>query len=231
MELTRRAAIQSVAAATVAGGVSLAGATSAQAAFATLKPGMKSAAVRDLQIRLARLGYWLGAADSAYGHLTTQAVMAIQGAAGVARDGICGPVTWSKVVAGVRPTARSRSGKVIEVDKYRQIIKFVVNGRLYITIHTSTGSNQRYYSGGAWHTAYTPTGHFRVFRQVNAWDKSPLGELYRPKYYYGGYAIHGSLSIPGYPASHGCCRVSTGAMNLFWGTSYPIQIGTAVWVY
>ncbi|XVX21263.1 L,D-transpeptidase family protein [Actinomycetota bacterium] len=215
----------------MAGGVSIAGAGSAQAAFTTLKPGMRGAAVKDLQIRLARLGYWLGGADGVYGHLTTQAVMAIQGAAGVSRDGVCGPVTWGKVTAGVRPRARSTSGKYIEVDKPRQIIKYVLNGRVYITIHTSTGSGQRYYSRGAWHTAYTPTGQFRVFRQVNAWDKSPLGELYRPKYYYRGYAIHGSLSIPGYPASHGCCRVSTAAMNLFWGTSYPIQIGTRVWVY
>jgi lipoprotein-anchoring transpeptidase ErfK/SrfK len=51
---------------------------------------------------------------------------------------------------------------------------------------------------------------------VDGWDKSPLGRLYRPKYFNGGIAVHGYLSVPPYPASHGCVRVSVPAMDWFW---------------
>src|SRR5919201_735436 len=36
---------------------------------------------------------------------------------------------------------------------------------------------------------------------------SPLGTLYDPMYFVGGYAIHGNPAVPPYPASHGCVRV------------------------
>ena len=31
--------------------------------------------------------------------------------------------------------------------------------------------------------------------------------MYNPLYIVGGIAIHGSLDVPAYPASHGCIRV------------------------
>ena len=31
--------------------------------------------------------------------------------------------------------------------------------------------------------------------------------MYRPNYFYGGYAVHGMTSVPAYPASHGCVRM------------------------
>jgi lipoprotein-anchoring transpeptidase ErfK/SrfK len=31
-------------------------------------------------------------------------------------------------------------------------------------------------------------------------------------------AVHGSPSIPNYPASHGCVRVSAPAMDMIWAT-------------
>jgi lipoprotein-anchoring transpeptidase ErfK/SrfK len=95
---------------------------------------------------------------------------------------------------------------------------------------TSTGSGLRYLSGGTWHTALTPSGSFRVFRRVNAWDTGPLGKLYRPQYFNGGIAVHGYTSVPSTPASHGCCRVSLPAMDNLWGAS-GIQVGTGVLVY
>ncbi|MFP5299042.1 MAG: L,D-transpeptidase family protein, partial [Actinomycetota bacterium] len=36
---------------------------------------------------------------------------------------------------------------------------------------------------------------------------SRLGTLYDPSYFVGGYAFHGSPSVPTYPASHGCIRL------------------------
>jgi lipoprotein-anchoring transpeptidase ErfK/SrfK len=69
-----------------------------------------------------------------------------------------------------------------------------------------------------------------VFRQVNALDRGPLGDLWRPKYFNGGIAVHGSPSIPGYPASHGCARVSNAAIDWIWSTN-AVPVGTLVWVY
>ena len=52
-----------------------------------------------------------------------------------------------------------------------------------------------------------PVGRFAIGRKVPGYDPSPLGVLYKPMYFYGGYAIHGNPSVPPYPASHGCIRV------------------------
>lgn len=40
--------------------------------------------------------------------------------------------------------------------------------------------------------------------------------MYRPGFYDRGWAIHGSSSIPPYPASHGCSRISTAAADMLW---------------
>ena len=78
--------------------------------------------------------------------------------------------------------------------------------------------------------ATTPTGTFRLFRQVNGLDVSPLGELWRPKYFTGGYAIHGAASVPPYPVSHGCVRVSIEAMDWLWASN-RLPLGTVVRIY
>ena len=79
-------------------------------------------------------------------------------------------------------------------------------------------------------SARTPAGSFSVFREVDKLDKGPLGSLYRPKYFNGGIAIHGAASIPPYPASHGCARVSNAAMDLIWAEN-SMAIGARVTVY
>jgi lipoprotein-anchoring transpeptidase ErfK/SrfK len=67
-------------------------------------------------------------------------------------------------------------------------------------------------------------------RQIDGVRHGPLGDLWRPKYFNGGIAIHGSPSIPPYPASHGCARLSNAAMNWIWATN-KIPLKTKVWVY
>ena len=47
-------------------------------------------------------------------------------------------------------------------------------------------------------------------------------------YFYYGYAIHGSKSVPTYAASHGCVRVTIPAINRLWSKLY---IGERVHVY
>jgi hypothetical protein len=210
----------------------MAGAASAQAASTTLRPGDSGARVRELQRELTDLGYWLGGVDGQYGNLTRQAVVALQKAAGISRDGIAGRNTQSALDRGVRPSARSSSGLVVEVNLSRQLLLVVDDGSVKRILNTSTGSGQTYTRpDGTRGTAITPRGRFTVSRQIDAWRTSPLGRLYRPKYFTAsGIAVHGATSVPAYPASHGCVRLSLAAMDMMWANNYLPLRGT-VYVY
>lgn len=195
-----------------------------------LQRGASGAEVVDLQRQLAALGYWLGPVDGTFGFLTEQAVTALQKAAGIAPDGVIGPRTAEALAQGVRPVPRSTSGHVVEIDLEHQLLSFVTEGRVDAVLNTSTGSGQTYVSGGRLEVATTPRGRYAVFRQVDGLDVSPLGMLWRPKYFVGGTAVHGYSDVPPYPASHGCVRVSLAAMDWIWATGI-MPIGTPVWVY
>ena len=206
--------------------------TTAPAKPQKLKAGSKGPAVLAVQQRLTELGYWNGKADGNFGGTTQQAVYALQKAAGIGRDGSVGPITQKALDQGVRPTARSKagSGYLVEIDLTKQLLMFVKGGQVIATLNTSTGSNQHYVYKGDTFLADTPTGHFKVGRQIDGVRHGPLGDLYRPKYFNGGIAVHGSPSIPPYPASHGCSRVSNAAINWIWSTN-KLPLKTPVWVY
>jgi lipoprotein-anchoring transpeptidase ErfK/SrfK len=183
-----------------------------------------------VQQRLDALGYWVPTNSSGAGALTTQALYALQKSAGIARTGRLDAATQRALDAGVLPTPRSTTGYVAEVDKSRQVLMLVSNGRVVRVINVSTGNGARYRSGNGWAVAHTPEGNFTIQRQINGMRVSELGELFRPKYFTGGYAIHGSPSIPPHPASHGCIRVSNGAINFLWDTG-SLPLGMPLLVY
>jgi peptidoglycan hydrolase-like protein with peptidoglycan-binding domain len=195
-----------------------------------LKAGVKGAKVLALQHRLTELGYWNGKADGSFGSLTTQAVYALQKAAGLGRDGVVGPKTQQALDQGVRPTAKSKSGHIVEINLKRQLLMLVDNGTVTQIFNTATGSNQHYEYKGETFLADTPTGHFTVSRQIDGQRDGPLGPLWRPKYFNGGIAVHGAPNVPPYPASHGCARVTNAAINWIWANN-KIPLKTKVWVY
>lgn len=195
----------------------------------TLQIGDRGEKVLHLQQQLSDLGYWLGEPDGHFGGLTQQAVFALQKAAGITRDGVVGPQTTAALSAGTRPTTRVGATGV-EIDLGRQLLLLVRDGHVVRVLNTSTGNGEEYVSQGTRKIARTPTGSFAVYRMVDALEVAELGELYRPMYFYGGYAVHGSPSIPPYPASHGCARVSNSAMNMLW-SSGDVGMGTTVTVY
>ena len=185
-----------------------------------LRQGDRGSAVKRLQSIMRSNGYWHSGNDGVYGETTAQAVMAVQKVHGLARDGICGPNTWSVIDRLSRPSGRTSSGTVMEVDLAKQVIIFVVSGRTKWVFNTSTGK-------AGWRT---PRGRFQIFRGVNGMDHGPLGALWRPRYFNGGIAIHGYTSVPGYPASHGCTRVSNAGMDYVWSAGLA-PTGRRVWVY
>jgi peptidoglycan hydrolase-like protein with peptidoglycan-binding domain len=205
-------------------------APSKPAAPAMLRNGDKSAEVKALQDRLTALGYWNGKADGEFGSLTRQAVFALQKAAGLSRDGVVGPKTRRALDRGVRPKAKSSTGLVVEINLRRQLLLLVDKGQVRTILNTSTGSNQYYEYEGERYLAVTPRGRFRASRQIDGWRHGPLGDLWRPKYFNGGIAVHGAYSVPPYPASHGCARVSIPAMNWIWANN-KLPLKTRVWVY
>jgi peptidoglycan hydrolase-like protein with peptidoglycan-binding domain len=195
-----------------------------------LERGDRGPAVAALQDRLSRLGYWLAAADGNFGLTTQQAVYALQKAAGLTADGVYGPKTAAALDKGVLPRTRSASGHVIEINLTLDLLMIVNDGKIAAVLNTSTGGGYTYTSDGVTAVASTPTGQFRIFRSVDGMDVSPLGELWRPRYFYGGYAIHGSDSVPPYSVSHGCVRLSYPGIDWIWATSQA-SIGTEVTVY
>jgi len=230
MSISRRALLRGTAGAAAGALPLVLGAGNAVAAsHPTLRTGSRGAAVLALQRRLTSLGYWLGATDGEFGDLTRQAVVAVQKVAGLARDGVCGPATWARVDAGVRPAAHTTTGRVVEIDKKTQTLVVVNDGVVLCVFNTSTGSGRKYRQGGKDHIAVTPSGDFRVFRRVDGWDDGPLGKLYRPQYFNGGIAVHGYPVVPSTPASHGCCRVSLPAIDFLWGAG-GLTVGTRVLV-
>jgi lipoprotein-anchoring transpeptidase ErfK/SrfK len=186
-----------------------------------LRPGDSGPSVLALQQRLTELGFWLGTPDGAYATLTAHAVTAFQKANGLPRDGIAGQRTMVALDGAARPGPRSTdSVNRIEVDLKRQLLLVVADGRVRWVMDTSTGKV----------AGTTPAGHHRVYRQIDGYHKAPLGVLYRPKYIFEGVAVHGYPSVPVYPASHGCIRVTNSSMDWLW-SSGAMPIGTDVWVY
>ncbi|MGA8045269.1 MAG: L,D-transpeptidase family protein [Dermatophilaceae bacterium] len=231
MRVTRRDVLTGLGAGVLVGLTQAVGPAEAVAARPVLRTGSTGSAVVTLQRRLSALGYWCGSVDGSFGHLTQQAVWALQKVAGLTRDAVVGPLTWSALDAGRRPIPRYLSGTHLEVDKKRQILMVVVSGALSMTLNTSTGSGERYYSDGRWKTAYTPTGTYSIYsRYTSGWQTGPLGSMWRPAYWYKGWALHGSSSIPPYPASHGCVRVSTSAMNTLYSRGL-VPVGRRIIVY
>lgn len=186
----------------------------------TLHMGDEGPAVVALHERLLELGYWLPTVDAAFDASTHHAVVALQKAAGITRDGIVGPATHRVLDRGVRPQPRSMTGTVIEVDRASQLLLLVDDGELRWVLDTSTGDAE--------HT--TPAGWFSIDWEIDGYRHAPLGTLYRPKYFHGGIAIHGYPSVPPYPASHGCVRVTNAAMDWLWAND-EAPIGRTVRVY
>jgi peptidoglycan hydrolase-like protein with peptidoglycan-binding domain len=195
----------------------------------TLHPGDSGAYVLSVQQRLSSLGYWLGTPDGTYGYLTSQAVMALQKSAGLGRDGVLGPATRRALRAGVRPQSRI-GGTGVEIDLRRQVLLVVRGGAVTTILNTSTGNGEPFESYGRQSRAVTPTGAYSVFRTVDGNDEGPLGDLWRPRYFNGGIAVHGAASVPAFPASHGCARVSNPAMDMIWARAL-MPVGSRVVVY
>jgi lipoprotein-anchoring transpeptidase ErfK/SrfK len=116
----------------------------------------------------------------------------------------------------------------LDIDISEQVMSQVVDGQVGYSTHVSTGNGEKYWSQGRWAVAETPRGWFEIYSKRPGWVEGPLGSLYNAMYFHGGYAIHGSRSVPDYPASHGCVRVPMSEADALYDA---IGIGTRVHVH
>jgi len=194
-----------------------------------LGSGSRGPAVLALQQRLQALKYWVGAANGVFSQDTTYAVTAFQKVTGMARTGRATDDVLKAMATATTPAPLVPGGEAtrVEVDIPRQVLFLYEGNGLSTILPVSSGSGQRFCSEGYCRIAGTPVGAFKVYRQVKGWDDGPLGSLYNPNYIVGGIAIHGALSVPAEPASHGCIRIPMSAAEWF---PSKARIGTPVYV-
>jgi peptidoglycan hydrolase-like protein with peptidoglycan-binding domain len=190
----------------------------AAASAASAAPTASSSALQ-VEQRLAAMHYDVGPVDGVVDAQSSSAVMAFQKVNGLERTGqLTDDVAAQILGSQASPAPLVPGGGVsrVEVDLTRQVLFLYEGNALSAILPVSTG------------TAATPTprGSFQFYRYDPGWHTSRLGQLYNAVYFVGGYAIHGSRSVPGYPASHGCIRIPMSAAEWF-----PSHVSTATAVY
>ncbi len=189
-----------------------------------------------LEKRLTELRYEVGAVDGFYDQQTWQGVVAFQKYARLKRTGTYTLETQKALHVAMLPEGLHPELGLprIEIDLTRQVLLFFDEQGLNRVIAVSTGSNRKYCeiskkSGKqVCGVARTPRGKFRIQWRISGWRESDLGKLYNPLYFNGGFAIHGSPSVPAYNVSHGCVRISIETSLWFYDT---IKNGTPVIVF
>ncbi len=191
----------------------------AEARYPTLGKGSAGPVVAWIERRLAALSYRPGAVDGVYDSATADAVMAFQKVERLERTGKASDAVQRRLASASTPLPRRwSSGLRVEIDLSRQVLLLIRDNEVQWTIPVATGAQG----------TRTPTGSFSIQRKLPYWRESHLGMLYKPAYFYGGYAIHGSHSVPPYPASHGCVRVAVSTMDGL----YPLlPVGMRVDIY
>ena len=185
--------------------------------------------ILEAEQRLSDLGYWTAAVDGKLDEDSRHALFAFQK---VERRNLTGRLTLEELQAireAKRPAPYETGGAHIEVDLSRQVL-FIVDesGEVSKILPVSSGNGEEFTDEDWTRRAITPVGRFKVHSKIEGWRKAPLGLMYYPVYYLSGIAIHGSPSVPPYPASHGCIRIPVFAAKEF---SEMTSIGTWVIVH
>jgi peptidoglycan hydrolase-like protein with peptidoglycan-binding domain len=181
--------------------------------------GAHGIAVSQLGGQLRRLHYAAPSGAGFDGRML-DAVYAFQKVHGLPRTGVVDAHFWRALSSPRAPVPRfAQPARHIEVNKGLQVLYVVQGSRVALIVPIST-------AGVA--GAFTPVGRFAVYRKVGGFDPSPLGPLYDPLYFTGGYAIHGNPSVPPYPASHGCVRIPMWVAPHLYRT---VPYGETVYVY
>jgi len=180
------------------------------------RAGDRGLAVKYLQKRLARLGYVVGKRGY-YDARTGRAVLAFRKVTAMARNYVATGEVFSRLAKGWgRFKVRYKDhGRHVEGDMTHQVMALIDHGKAVRIYPISSGKSS------------TPTilGNFSVYRKEPGTNSH--GMIFSA-YFIRGYALHGFVDVPVYPASHGCLRIPPpDAVSVYnW-----INIGTRVDTY
>lgn len=183
----------------------------------------------DTQVVLADLGFYRGSLDGRDSQPLRAAVLTFHKATGGELTSRWTNADWVRAAmftpsvrydlaeSGIRtryaidPLPENLSGRFsfLDIDITNQVAYLVQGGSVEAILGISSGSESYYRTPrGSRVQATTPRGVFTFYRRIDGLRHAPLGVLYRPWYFTGGYAVHGSPDVPAHPASHGCVRVT-----------------------
>ncbi len=176
-----------------------------------LRKGDRHPVVPKLVQHLSKSKYLVPRAGKRYSPAVSDVVMAFQKVHDLPRTGRMNRQTWQKLAKSgrVQPRFRGR-GIHLEVDKTRQIMMLVRNGKVRATLHVSTGK-----------TGNTPEGRYPIFAKG-------IGSLYRFMSFKGNFGIHGYVPVPAQPASAGCVREPMWAADWFYNRT---PMGASIYIY
>ncbi len=201
----------------------------AEADAAPAEPFQGSLHFSNVQETLAELGFYRGEMDGENNRALTAAVLAFHKATGAERTTVWSRLDWAR--AGLLEPVGFDDGHVdhVNVDLTNQVAYAMRGDELIAVLGISSGSGGTYpSSSGGTAVARTPRGEFTFDRHIDGYRYARLGTLYKPWYFKGGFAIHGSSSVPSYPASHGCVRVTN--WDADWLTT-ALELGVSISIF
>jgi len=186
-----------------------------------------------VQQALEELGLYRGPITGQFDQATGDAILALHKAAGTERTREWSDDDWLSVQAlasiGFDIPDRPDEPNRVEIDLYRQLMFLVEDQQVVAVSPIVSGRGDTYQTlGHASGGSHTPVGDFTIVRHVDGWRHAALGNIYRPWYFVGGYAIHGGRVAHPQPASHGCVRVPMADMDWLEG---HLEIGMPVHVW
>lgn len=197
-----------------------------------IRLGAKGEDVKRVQQRLKDLKFDPGPIDGVYGGNTMMAVWAFQTlVVGMSRDTVVDfvtPVLWDSMRKDVSVPARRQPGSPNHVEIYlpEQVMTVFKGTELQLVTHVSTGTGVTWceevtidpgeegnetgiepIKEGWCGESVTPGGIYYFYNRRIGLRESKLGTMWNPVYFNYGIAIHGAMTVPKEPASHGCVRV------------------------
>jgi len=171
-----------------------------------VNPPLTGMDVRDLQLRLAQLGYYIGPINGIYDRTTTRAVSNFQKANGLIPSGRVIPATWNALARGIKISSYyskaappvGKSLKVI-IDTDRLVLTVLIDGKVFNQYPVAIGK----------YTNPSPVGEWKIANKSYETGGSFGTRWMGLNVPWGNYGIHGTnrpWSI-GWPASAGCFRM------------------------
>jgi hypothetical protein len=197
----------------------------------TLSIGSRGNDVKMVQQRLKDMHFEPGPINGTFTLTMTQAVWAFQhlmGVPGTKADGKVTPALWSQMQDPLVLNPQKDGANHLEIYLPMQVAVLYTNGQPSLITHISSGNGRDWCSNGVCGKAITPGGVYSFGRRISGWHQSDLGEMYNPVYFNYGIAVHGELSVPNYPASHGCIRIPMAVSQYF---PSLVHTGDAVYVF